>query len=331
MIALPSSDLVLAGVTFLMTVIWGPPLIRILRWLKVGDSIRLEAPDRHVSKVGTPTMGGVMFIIPVVLVTVMVNAVTLLGNRPAGRSILLPLSCMVLFGLLGAVDDWQKLRRQSVGEGLRPLHKLIIQLLIAAAVAYGLFAVLHVPQMYLPILNLEIELGWIYIPVAIFVILGASNAVNFTDGLDGLAGLISATAYLAFGMIAILQGQTFLAQLCFIIVGALFGFLWFNAHPAQLFMGDTGSMALGATLGVVALMTGQWLLLPLIAVVPVSEILSVIIQVSYFKATGGKRVFKMTPIHLHFELSGWSETQIVQRFWLISLLFAMAGVALAIS
>lgn len=331
MITFSSSDLVLAGVTFLMTVIWGPPLIRILRWLKVGDSIRLEAPDRHVSKVGTPTMGGVMFILPAVLVTILVNAVTLLGQQPAGRSILLPLGSMVLFGLLGAVDDWQKLRHQSVGEGLRPLHKFIIQLVIAAAVAYGLFAVLKVPQMYLPVLSLEIELGWFYIPVAMFIILGASNAVNFTDGLDGLAGLVSATAYLAFGMIAILQGQTFLAQLCFITVGALFGFLWFNAHPAQLFMGDTGSMALGATLGVVALMTGQWLLLPFIAVIPVSEVLSVIIQVSYFKATGGKRIFKMTPIHLHFELSGWSETQIVQRFWLISLLFAMAGVALAIS
>jgi phospho-N-acetylmuramoyl-pentapeptide-transferase len=128
-----------------------------------------------------------------------------------------------------------------------------------------------------------------------------------------------------------LQEQIFLAQFCFILVGALFGFLWFNVHPAQLIMGDTGSEALGASLGVVALMTGHWLLLPIIAIIPVSEVLSVIIQVSYFKLTGGKRIFKMSPLHMHFELSGWSETQIVQRFWLVSLLFTMVGVALAVA
>jgi phospho-N-acetylmuramoyl-pentapeptide-transferase len=157
------------------------------------------------------------------------------------------------------------------------------------------------------------------------------NAINFTDGMDGLAGLIAATAFAAYGGIAILQEQIFLAQFCFILVGALFGFLWFNVHPAQLIMGDTGSEALGASLGVVALMTGHWLLLPIIAIIPVSEVLSVIIQVSYFKLTGGKRIFKMSPLHMHFELSGWSETQIVQRFWLVSLLFTMVGVALAVA
>jgi phospho-N-acetylmuramoyl-pentapeptide-transferase len=156
-----------------------------------------------------------------------------------------------------------------------------------------------------------------------------TNAVNLTDGLDGMAGLISATAFAAFGGIALLQGQIFLARFCFTVVGATFGFLWFNVHPALLFMGDTGSLALGATLGVVALMTSQWALLPLIAIIPTSIVLSVILQVAYFKLTGGKRLFKMAPIHHHFELSGWSETQIVQRFWLISLLAAMIGVALA--
>lgn len=331
MIQQPSAGLVLAGATFLITVIWGRPLIRILRWLEIGDSIRLEAPDRHESKVGTPTMGGVLFIIPIVLVTLVVNAVALLGKEPAGRSILLPLGIMGLFAILGALDDWQKLRHSESGEGLRPRHKFLIQLLIAAVAAYGLHAVLQVPHMYVPMIAGEINLGWFYIPVAMFIILASSNAVNFTDGLDGLAGLISATAYLAFGMVAILQGQSFLAQFCFISVGALFGFLWFNAYPAHLIMGDTGAMALGSTLGVVALMTGQWLLLPLIAVIPVSEVISVIIQIGYFKATGGRRAFKMAPVHLHFELSGWSETQIVQRFWLINLLFAMIGVALAVT
>ena len=161
------------------------------------------------------------------------------------------------------------------------------------------------------------------------MIVGSANAVNFTDGLDGLAGLISATAFATFGGIALIQGQVFLAQFCFTLVGALFGFLWFNVHPAQLIMGDTGAMALGATLGVVALMTGHWILYPIIAVIPTSEIVSVVLQVAFVKLTG-RRIIKMSPLHLHFELSGWSETQIVQRFWLVSLLFAMVGVALAV-
>ena len=156
-----------------------------------------------------------------------------------------------------------------------------------------------------------------------------SNAVNFTDGLDGLAGLISATAFVAFGGIALMQEQVYLARFCFTLVGALFGFLWFNVHPAELFMGDTGSLALGATLAVVALMTGQWPLLLVIGIIPLSEIVSVTIQIAYFKLTNGKRFFKMAPIHLHFELLGWSETQVVQRFWLIGLLAAMVGIALA--
>ena len=157
-----------------------------------------------------------------------------------------------------------------------------------------------------------------------------SNAINFTDGLDGLAGLISATAFAAYGIIALNQGQWYLARFCFTIVGALFGFLWFNVHPAELFMGDTGSLALGSTLAVVALMTGHWFVLPLIAVIPVAELFSVMIQVGYFKLTKGKRFFKMAPVHLHFELLGWSETQVVQRFWLIGLLAAMLGVGLTL-
>jgi len=154
--------------------------------------------------------------------------------------------------------------------------------------------------------------------------------VNFTDGLDGLAGLISATAFATFGGIALIQGQVFLAQFCFVLVGALFGFLWFNVHPAELFMGDTGSLSLGAALAVVALMTGQWPLLIVIAIIPLSEALSVVTQIIYFKLTKGKRFFKMAPIHLHFELLGWSETQVVQRFWLIGLLAAMVGMGLAL-
>jgi phospho-N-acetylmuramoyl-pentapeptide-transferase len=209
--------------------------------------------------------------------------------------------------------------------------KFLGQVVLALGTAYVLKNFLDVPEMILPGIQGEIELGWWYIPVAAFIIVSESNAINFTDGLDGLAGLISATAFAAFGGIALMQGQIFLARFCFTVVGALFGFLWFNVHPAELFMGDTGSLSLGATLAVVALMTGQWPLLLVIAIIPLSEALSVVIQISYFKLTKGKRFFKMTPIHLHFELLGWSETQVVQRFWLIALLAAMVGVGLALA
>ena len=166
-------------------------------------------------------------------------------------------------------------------------------------------------------------------PIAAFIIVAESNAVNFTDGLDGLAGLIAATAIAAFGGIAIMQEQLYLARFCFILVGALFGFLWFNVHPAQLIMGDTGSMALGSVLAVIALMTGQWPMLLIIGIIPLAEMLSVVIQIVYFRLTGGKRFFKLTPIHHHFELVGWSETQIVQRFWLIGLMAALIGIGLS--
>jgi phospho-N-acetylmuramoyl-pentapeptide-transferase len=213
---------------------------------------------------------------------------------------------------------------------MRARTKFAAQVILALGTAYVLKYFLDVPEMILPGIKGEIELGWWYIPVAAFIIVSESNAINFTDGLDGLAGLISATAFAAFGGIALMQGQIFLARFCFTIVGALFGFLWFNVHPAELIMGDTGSLSLGSTLAVVALMTGQWPLLLIIAIIPLSEALSVVIQVVYFKMTKGKRFFKMAPIHLHFELLGWSETQVVQRFWLIALLAGMVGVGLAL-
>jgi len=213
---------------------------------------------------------------------------------------------------------------------MRARTKFLLQILIATLIAFALKYMLDVPEMYWPGIKGEISIGIFYIPLAVVAIVGFSNAVNLTDGLDGLAGLIAATAFAAYGGIALMQGQIFVARFCFTLVGALFGFLWFNVHPAQLFMGDTGSLALGATLGVVALMTGQWLLLPVIAIIPISETFSVILQVFYFKFTKGKRLFKMSPLHHHFELSGWSETQVVQRFWLVSLIGAILGIALAL-
>lgn len=320
----------LAMFSFVMTVIWGAPFLRVLRHFKVGKIIRVEEPDKHRIKMGTPTMGGVMFILPVLLLTVLLNAVALIGLDVTGRSVLVPLIVMVSFGVLGALDDWEGIRGKRRGDGMRIRTKFIAQIVLAVGTAIVLKYLLLAPDMFLPGFRDEIELGWWYVPIAAFVIVSESNAVNFTDGLDGLAGLISATAFAAFGGVALITGQVYLAQFCFIVVGALFGFLWFNVHPAELIMGDTGSMALGSTLAVVALMTGQWPLLLVVAVIPLSEALSVSIQIAYFRLTKGKRFFKMAPIHLHFELLGWSETQIVQRFWLIGLLAGMIGMGLAL-
>ena len=320
----------LAGFAFMMTVIWGGPLIRILKHFKVGKIIRVEEPSRHFTKMGTPTMGGVMILLPVALITILLNAVSLIGMKVMGQSVLVPLLVMLAYALLGAIDDWEGIRGKRKGQGMRIRTKLILQVLLAIGIACVLKFLLKVPDLFVPGMQVEVRVdAWIYIPVAAFIIVGASNAVNFTDGLDGLAGLISATIFVAYGVIALMQGQVFVSRFCFTLVGALFGFLWFNAHPAQLIMGDTGSLPLGATIAVVALMTGQWAILPVIAIIPVSEAVADILQIGYFKLTKGKRLFKMAPLHLHFELLGWSETQIVQRFWLIRLSGAMIGIGLA--
>ena len=319
----------LAMLSFVMTVIWGSPLLRVLRHFKVGKIIRVEEPGFHSVKMGTPTMGGVLFVLPVLLLTGLLNAASLIGLDVTGQSVLVPLIVLVSYAFLGALDDWEGVRGKRRGDGMRARTKFLAQVVLALGTAAVLKYGLDVPEMRIPGIRGDINLGLWYIPVAAFVIVSESNAVNFTDGLDGLAGLISATAFAAFGGIALLYGYTYLAQYCFITVGALFGFLWFNVHPAELFMGDTGSLSLGATLAVVALMTGHWPLLLVVAIIPLCETLSVVIQVVYFKATKGKRFFKMTPIHLHFELLGWSETQVVQRFWLIALLAAMVGMGLA--
>jgi phospho-N-acetylmuramoyl-pentapeptide-transferase len=326
-----SMALTIGGITFLMTVIWGGPFIRVLRMLRIGEQIRIEGPQRHFTKLGTPTMGGWLFIIPVLLVTGFLNLVSIITElNVLGNSILLPLLVLLAYAVLGAWDDWLSMRGGRRGEGLRGRWKFLLQTLIALGAALVLKYGLQPPELILPNIPETIDLGIWYVPIAMFVIVAECNAVNLTDGLDGLAGLIAATAFAAYAVIAMLQGQIFLVRFCFTVVGALFAFLWFNAHPAELFMGDTGSMPLGGVLAVVALMTGHWILLPMIAIIPLASTVSVVLQVAYFKLTKGRRLFKMAPLHNHFELSGWSETQIVQRFWLVALLSGMFGVALAL-
>ncbi len=326
--------LTLGTISFLLAVVWGGPLIRLLKRHNIGKQIRIEGPGSHRLKMGTPTMGGLMILVPVVLITAALNIINLMGLNLIGRSILVPLGTIVSFGLLGAVDDLRCVRNPK-GTGLLGRYKMLWQTLFAALVALALYFGLDMHVVGIPFRAQYIDLGLWFIPIAMFVIVGSSNAVNFTDGLDGLAGSTAALAFAAYGIIAHLQGQIYLVRFCFTVVGAIMAFLWYNAYPADLFMGDTGSLALGATLAVVALMTGQWLLLPLIGIVFVAETLSVILQVAYFKFTKrrygwGRRIFKMTPLHHHFELLGWSETQVVQRFWLVGILSAMLGVALAL-
>jgi phospho-N-acetylmuramoyl-pentapeptide-transferase len=318
--------LFMGGLSFLLAVIWGPPLIRWLRANGVGKKIRIEGPRTHQVKVGTPTMGGLMIVLPVVILTLVLNLGNLIANTAAGRaflrqmgwtgdqligrSILVPVAAMLAFGALGAVDDWMGTRG---GNGLLARHKFPIQIVLGTALALVLHFGMGLRSMAIPTVPQKIDIGLLYLPIAVFIIVGSANAINLTDGLDGLAGIITATSFIAYGVIAYLQGQIYLATFAFIVVGACMA-----------------SQALGATLGVVALMTGQWLLLPVIALIPVAETLSVILQVAYFKWTKGKRLFRMSPLHHHFELLGWSETQVVQRFWLIAIWSAMIGVALAL-
>ena len=333
--------LTMGAVAFLLGVIWGGPFVEILRRLKIGKLIRAELSEQHQKKVGTPTMGGILIILSVVLLTLGLNMANVV-RRLTGPSILLPMFVLVGYGLLGAIDDWESIQksRGPIGEGLSGRVKFAAQVVLAviASVVISLYdgGFSFANQISIPFIGVPLPLSpFIFIPLCTFLIVATSNAVNFTDGLDGLAGIISASAFAAYGVIAFLQQQIFLTQFCFIIVGACFAFLWYNAHPAQMFMGDTGSLALGATLATVAIMTGQWLLLPVIAIVPVAETLSVILQVASAKFTRrywgvDRRIFRQAPLHGHFELGGWSETQIVQRFWLVGLLSAMLGIALAL-
>jgi phospho-N-acetylmuramoyl-pentapeptide-transferase len=318
-------SLALAALSFMVTVIIGRPMITALRQRGIGKKIRLEGPEAHLSKTGTPTMGGLMISTTVVVITIIFNTV--------GRlSMLLPIIVLVAAAVLGAIDD----RMNIVGgqkTGMTGRFKMLWLIVFAAFAAI----VLHLPDpyglglhhLYFPFLG-RYDIGIIYIPIAIFAIIGAANAVNLTDGLDTLAGGTAAIAFLAYGIIAFKQGQLGVVTFCFTMCGALLGFLWFNAHPAQVFMGDTGSLAIGASLAVAAFMTGQWLLLPIVGFVFIAEAGSVMMQVAYFKLTKGKRIFRMTPLHHHFELIGWSETQITMRFWLIGMMAGLLGVALAL-
>lgn len=329
--------LTLGAFSFILAVIWGRPLINYLRQHGVGKQIRIDLPGSHQVKTGTPTMGGILFVVPVLLITGVLNIVNLLGMDAIGQSTLFLFFCLGSHAVLGAVDDWQGIKGlRGKGEGMSPRMKSGFQVLFATLIALVLY--FGPPQWdYVGVPGFEdfFRIGPLIIPVTIFLMVAMSNAVNLTDGLDSLAGSTSTVAFACYGTIAYLQDQVYLAAFCFTLVGALLAFLWYNAYPAQLIMGDAGSLPLGATLALVAVMTGQWLLLPVIGLVFVAVSASVVLQVGYFKFTRrfygeGRRLFKMAPLHHHFELLGWSEMQVKERFWLVGVLAGMLGVALAL-
>jgi phospho-N-acetylmuramoyl-pentapeptide-transferase len=307
----------------------GYPFVRLLRVYGVGKAIQVELPTSHIAKAGTPTMGGLLISGTVVIVSLVLVSTVYVA---AGRSILLPLGVLVSSAVLGAVDDVMTLQNRTRGglsEGLKLFWTAAIG--VGAALALWHPELLGVDFVYLPGIREQFHPpAWLFVPLAVLAIVGSSHAVNLTDGLDSLAGWTALVAFVAFGVIAYLYEQYYLVTFCFTVAGASAAFLWFNAHPALVFMGDTGALALGATLAVVALMLGQVALLPVIGVVFVLEAGSVILQRSYYKATRGRRLFRMAPLHLHFQLRGWPETQVTQRFFLVSILAAMLGVALAL-
>ena len=306
--------------TFALVVILMSPYIRLLRFLGFGKQIREEGPQSHIVKLGTPTMGGLL-IIGVVL------AIYFLLRGGPDASTFAPLAALAAVGLLGAFDDYLNAR---TGEGIRVRQKLIWQVVFGFAAAWQIQRTYAITAIAVPFVGAVPIDPWLYVLFAAFAIVAASNGVNITDGLDGLAGGTLIFSFVAFMMIALLNvpQQPNLALLCALIIGAVLGFLWFNVHPAQIFMGDSGSLALGATLAIIALITGQILVLPIIGIIFVVETASDIIQIGYYKLSGGKRIFRMAPLHHHFELGGWDEEKITLRFWIVAVLAALLGVTL---
>lgn len=308
------------AMTLTATVIAGRPFVGMLRRLKVGKRISEWGPESHQAKAGTPTMGGLLILAAVIGFSIAAN---LVGRQSIG----LPLAVMAALGALGFADDLGSLQGRA-HTALNKRVKFIAFVAIGVAAAFGLYEGLELSAANVPYAGRYDLAAW-YIPIAVGVIVLTAGGVAVSDGLDGLAAGTSAIAFGAYGIIALIQEQTFLATFCFTVTGAALGFLWYNSHPARMFMGDTGALALGGGLATAAFMTGQWLVLPLIGIVFVLEGASDVLQVGYYRLTGGKRIFRMAPLHHHFEKLGWSEPQVVQRFWLIGILGAVVGTILA--
>lgn len=321
---------------FLIMLFLGPWFIRKLKEHQIGQVVRDDGPETHLAKQGVPTMGGVLILLAI-------TVSTLLWAKLTNPLIWLLLFVILFFGFIGGIDDFQKIKRKT-SAGLSAKGKLLLQIFGASVV--GLFVLLHPGydgQLSVPFLkNIHPDLSWFYVVFAIFVIVGSSNAVNLTDGLDGLAAgptVITASVYLIFSYLAghvvlaeylqipYVQGAGELAVFSGAMVGACLGFLWFNAYPAQIFMGDVGSLALGGALGGIAIIIKQEMLLAIVGGIFVMEAISVILQVGYFKISNGKRIFLMAPFHHHFEKKGWHEPKVVVRFWIVSIILGLVAIA----
>ena len=314
--------------TFVISVICGLITIPILKKLKVGQIERDDGPASHLKKQGTPTMGGIIMIIAIIIaVTGTYIFLHLSGNEEVAKKLLPMLLITIGYGLIGFIDDFKKLVLKNT-EGLKPAYKMIGLLIIA--VAYTLYLVKYLnigTETYIPILKEYITLPiWLYIPFAIFVLLGTTNAVNLTDGIDGLSTSVTTIILTCLVSISIILGIKEVTLAGTVLIGACLGFLIFNLHPAKVFMGDTGSLALGGAIAGIALYLKMPLLLIIIALVPIIETVSVMMQVAYYKKTG-KRIFKMAPIHHHFELCGWKEGKVVSVFSIITLILCIIGIS----
>lgn len=305
-----------AAFAFAVAVMLGPATIGWLQRLRMGQVIRQEGPKTHLKKAGTPTMGGLLIIAGVAAATA-AFVPDLRGAWPL-------LVALFGFGAVGVLDDLSKvLARRSLG--LKARQKLVLQVVIALVVGWAALDQSG-PFVRVPFVEgVWTVPAWLYMLLSVGTLVGAANAVNLTDGLDGLAAGATAVASLTMGVIAWTLGFPEAAIFAAAVGGACLGFAWFNAHPAQVIMGDTGALALGGALGAVAVLTGTPLLLVIVGGLFVLETLSVILQVTYFRLTGGRRIFRMSPLHHHFEVVGWAEPQVVTRFWLLCLVFAAAG------
>lgn len=317
------------AISFLITVLISPIFIPFLRKLKFGQSVREEGPQSHLAKSGTPTMGGIMIIFSVAITSIVMALQFMEVNVTYEYWLLL--FVLLGYGLLGFIDDFIIVAMKR-NLGLTSKQKLFGQILIAVVFYITLLMNNFPTYISVPGTSIQWELGWLYPILIVFMLVGSSNAVNLTDGLDGL---LAGTASVAFGAFALLASYfypefEFVTMFALTVVGALLGFLVFNAHPAKVFMGDTGSLSLGATIAAIAILTKMEIILVIIGGVFVIETLSVIIQVISFKTTG-KRVFKMSPLHHHFELLGWSEWRVVTTFWALGIVFAGVGIFIGVN
>lgn len=324
-----STSVLALMIGFLLSAVLGLILIPFLKKLKAGQRVSIYVAERHAKKNGTPTMGGLMFIISTILIMI---ALVIFDKVKLNMNLIIIMFVFISYAIIGFLDDFLSIKKKN-NVGLTEIQKIIAQLIVAVIFYYLFISNGSEPILWISSLNIKIDLGWFYGIFILFVLVGTSNAVNLTDGLDGLAGGLSVIAFLTFGIIAWgagwIEGYREIAIFCFVVTGGVLGFLIFNSHPAKVFMGDTGSLALGAALGAVAILTRYELTLVVVAGVFVIETASVIIQiiaVVFFK----KKVFLMTPLHHHFEKLGWQENDIVKLFWIVGFILSMAAIGFGV-